>query len=300
MNRFDMKMADGKNVSVCLWEPAGEKKGIVQLSHGMAEHILRYDHIANYLCENGYVVIGDDHRAHGFTDKDTLGYSKGDIAALTLSDMAEITTWVKNKYPNLKVVLFGHSYGSFLTQWYIQEHGDLIDGAIMGGSAKMTGLIPFLGRHMANIGYRHKGGKAEAKLMKKVTFDAYEKQLKDGSFISSIKEETDKYLADPLCAFTCSYGFYKYFFRMFTIIYKKQNLEKIDKDKPIFIMSGDHDPVGSYTKTTKNLYETYKKIGVKDVGLKFYKGVRHEYFNDISREEAFADVLAFAEKVVHS
>ena len=297
MERFDMVMKDEKPVSVSLWVPEGQKKGIVQISHGMAEHIMRYEHIARYLCDHGYVVIGDDHRAHGLTDKNTLGYSDGDIATLTLSDMAEITAWVKKKYPKLKVVLFGHSYGSFLTQWYIQEHGDLIDGAVLGGSAKMTGLVPFLGRKMANIGYRHKGAKAPAALMKKVTFDAYEKQLKDGSFISSIKEETDKYLADPMCAFTCSYGFYKYFFKMFTVIYKKKNLEKIDKNKPLLIMSGDHDPVGSYTKTTKKLYRTYQKLGVKDVSLKFYAGVRHEYFNDTSRKEAFDDVLHFADKI---
>ena len=290
-------MKDEKPVSVCLWVPEGEKKGIVQISHGMAEHIMRYSHIAEYLCQNGYVVIGDDHRAHGLTDQHTLGYSDGDIAALTLSDMAAITAWVKKKYPGLKVVLFGHSYGSFLTQWYIQEHGDLIDGAILGGSAKMTGLIPFLGRHMANIGYRHKGGKATAMLMKKVTFDAYEKQLNGGSFISTISEETQKYLNDPLCAFACSYGFYKFFFKIFTIVYKKKNLEKIDKNKPLLIMSGDHDPVGSYGKTTTNLYKMYKNLGIKDLMFKLYTGVRHEYLNDISRKEAFADILAFADKV---
>lgn len=296
MKRFDLKMKDGKNISVCSWEPKGEVKGIVQISHGMAEHILRYAHIAEHLAESGYFVIGDDHRAHGLTDKDTLGYAEGDIFELTLSDMTEITDYAKKAYPFKKVVLYGHSYGSFLTQAYVERYGDKIDGAIIGGSARMTGLIPFMGRMIANMGYAFKGGKATAFLMKKVTFDTYEKQLK-GSFISGVKEEADKYLADELCAFVCSYGFYKYFFKAFTVIYKKKSLVGIDLNKPILIISGAKDPVGTYGKTTKKLYETYKKLGVKDLKIKLYDNVVHEYLNDISRAEAFCDILAFADKI---
>ena len=297
MKRTEMKMRDGKVVSVCVWEPQGAPKGIVQISHGMAEHILRYEHIAEYLSKNGYVVIGDDHRAHGLTDKERLGFSEGDIYSLTLSDMAEITTYAKKLYPGLKVVLFGHSYGSFLSQGYVQEHGDLVGGVILGGSAKMSGIVPFAGGVIANIGYLFKGGEKKAELLKKVTFDAYEKKLGGGSFISSIDSETERYLSDPYCAFTCSYGFYKYFFKSFGRIYKKKNLSKIDINKPIFIISGDHDPVGDYTVSTTALYEMYRKLGVKDLKLKFYKDVRHEYLNDISREEAFSDILSFVRKI---
>ncbi|MBO4573606.1 MAG: alpha/beta hydrolase [Clostridia bacterium] len=297
MKRFDMTMKDGKILSVCLWEPQGEPRGIVQISHGMAEHIMRYDHIANYLSEHGFVVIGDDHRAHGETDKDTLGFAEGNIFDLTLSDMAEITEYAKKEYRGLKVVLFGHSYGSFLTQAYIEKHEDLIDGAIIGGSAKMTGIVTAFGRMVANIGYAFKGGRAKGEFIKKASFDSYEKKLKDGSFISSIPAETERYLADKYCAFTCSYGFYKYMFKAFTWMYKKENLSNIDKDKPLLLISGDQDPVGEYTKSVEALYNTYVGIGLKNVTKKYYKNVRHEYLNDVSREEAFADILAFVEKV---
>jgi len=264
----------------------------------MAEHIMRYNHIAEYLSMNGFVVIGADERAHGKTDEKTLGYSDGNIADLTVDDNAEVIKYVRNLYPDLKLVIFGHSYGSFLTQWFIERHGDLIDGVILGGSAKMTGLIPFAGRMVANIGYAFKGAKKPATLLKKLTFDSYEKQLKYGSFISSIKTETDRYLSDPFCAFVCSYGFYKYFFKAFTKMYKKSALEAIDKNLPLFIISGESDPVGSYTKSTDKLYEMYKKLGLADVTLKYYRGgVRHEYLNDISRKEAFDDILAFLHKI---
>lgn len=297
MKVIQMKMSDGKTVFTHVWEPEGDVKGVVQISHGMAEHIMRYDHIAKYLAENGYVVIGDDHRAHGDTDKQTLGYSEGDIFSLTLHDLSEITEYAKKTYPNKKIVLFGHSYGSFLSQAYIQEYGNLIDGVILGGSAKMTGAVPAFGRLVANIGCVFKGKKAPANMLKKASFDAYDKQLKGGSFISSVDEETERYLKDKYCAFTCSMGFYKYFFKAFTRIYKKKNLNKIDKNKPIYIISGEQDPVGDCTKSTDRLYRTYRDLGVKDVAVKYYKGARHEYLNDVSRPEAFNDILTFVNKV---
>ncbi len=289
--------SEGKNISFCIWKPTDEVKGIVQISHGMAEHMLRYEPVARFLNENGYLVIGDDHRAHGETDRATLGYSDGDIYSLTLSDLGNITKYVKSLYPDKKVVLFGHSYGSFLTQGYIQNYGNLIDGVIIGGSAKMTGVVPFCGRMVANIGYSFKGGKAKANLIKKLTFDDYAKKLGNKSFISTISEEVERYEKDELCNFVCSYAFYKYFFKAFTRIYKKKNLEKINKDMPMLIMSGDKDPVGSFSKSTTNLYKMYQKLGVRNVELILYKNVYHEYLNDISREKAFTDILNFVNKI---
>ena len=296
MKRVELKMKDGKVISVGVWEPEGEIKGIVQIAHGMVEHIGRYELVAQFLQGQGYVVLGDDHRAHGLTDRQTLGYSDGDIFALTISDMAEVAKYAKKTYAGKKLVLFGHSYGSFLTQEFIEVYGDLIDGAVIGGSAQMTGIIPFGGRMVANIGYVFRGAKKPAVLIKKLTFDAYEKKI-GGSFISTIPEEAERYKSDELCGYYCSYAFYKYFFKAFTRIYKRENLEKINKDMPVLIMSGDQDPVGDFGKSTRKLYETYKALGIKDLTLKLYEGVRHEYLNDTSRETAYADMLNFVGKI---
>ena len=289
--------SNGKSLTLSIWKPEGEVKGIVQISHGMCEHMLRYEPIARLLSKNGYLVIGDDHRAHGETDRKTLGYSDGDIYSLTMSDLANVTKYIVSEYPNKKIVLFGHSYGSFLTQGYIQNYGSLIDGVIIGGSAKMTGLAPFAGKVVANIGCAFKGGKAQAKLIKKLTFDAYAKKLGGKSFISTIDEEVQKYNSDPMCGFVCSYAFYKYFFNAFSRIYKKKALASVKLDMPMLIISGAKDPVGSFSKSTTKLYEMYKGLGVKDIKLVLYDNVYHEYLNDTSREKAFEEILNFVNKI---
>lgn len=296
MKRYFINGYNGKQIAVTEYAPEGEIKGILQIVHGMVEHAGRYDFIGNYLASQGYLVVMDDHRGHGFTDPDTLGYAEGDMWEDTIKDVAILTETMREKYPDLKLVIFGHSYGSFLTQRYIELYPENIDGVILGGTAKMDGFEVSLGKAVATVGRRFKGEKKPAKLIKKLTFDSYEKKL-GGSFISSIPREAERYASDSKCSFICSYNFYYHFFKGLKTIYKKPALDAIDKNKPILIMSGDEDPVGSYGKSVKKLFETYKATGIKDVTLKLFEGVRHEYLNDISRSEASLLILGFLKHV---
>ena len=297
MEKFSFKAKDGKTICYRVWE-AKEPKGLVQISHGMAESPIRYDEFAEFLVENGYTVFADDHRAHGDTDNFS-GHSDGDVYSLTLSDMAELNDMMRKKHPDLKLVFFGHSYGSFLEQGFIEEYGDKADGFIIGGSAYMAGFEVVGGSVVANVNCFLKRGGKPAKLLAAASFGKYNKKYKDGTiFVSSIPEECKKYLENKECGFTLSYNFYKYMFKAFKRIYKKQNYSKIDLYKRILIISGKDDPVGGYGATTKKLFDFYKNtVGVKDVSLKLYDGVRHEYLNDVSRDNARKDMLDFCNDV---
>ncbi len=162
----------------------------------------------------------------------------------------------------------------------------------------MKGALPVLGGLVAKIGCTFKGERKPAKLINSMTFENYKKQLKMDSFISTIPEEAKRYEEDESCGFICSYNFYASFFKGLTQIYKKKNLEKLNPDIPMLIMSGANDPVGGFSKLTEKLYVMYKECGVKDVTLKLYDGVLHEYLNDVSREQAKNDIIEFCDKVV--
>lgn len=297
MKRLNFTAYDGKNISYVEWE-VDSPKAIVLIAHGMCEHILRYTHIAERLNQSGYSVVGDDHRGHGETDRETFGFCEGDMYHDTLKDMANLCKIYKEKYPDLKIILFSHSYGSFLSQRFIEEYNQYIDGVILGGSASMAGALPTLGGMIAKIGCLFKGKSKPAKLLNAITFENYKKQLKADTFISTIESEAKRYDDDPYCGFICSYNFYKYFFKGLSEVYKKKNLAKLNKDLPILIISGDNDPVGGFGKLTEKLYQTYKEVGVKTVNIKLYKGALHEYLNDTCREEAFLDVVSFCDEVV--
>ena len=296
MIRKEITAYDGKLISYVEWH-VESPKGIVLISHGMCEHSLRYEYIAQKLNEAGYLVICDDHRGHGLTDKDTLGYSDGNMYDDTLKDMALLLKTYGEKYPGAKRVLLSHSYGSFLAQRFIQEYNEYIDGVILGGSANMGGALTYAGGLVAFLGCTFKGKSKKAVLLKKITFDNYNKQLKGGNFISTIPEEVDRYLQDPYCGFICSYNFYRYFFKGLRAVYRDKNLKKLNENLPILIISGDRDPVGGFSKLTTKLYDMYKARGVKDVTLKHYAGVDHEYLNDTSREEATCDIIGFVDKI---
>ena len=279
------------------WDEVDKPKAVVQLVHGMVEHLGRYDDFAKYLNSKGYIVLGDDHRAHGKTSgKEKQGFvPEGDCYFDTLEDLAKITDYAKEKY-NLPVYLFGHSYGSFLSQGYIQKYADKIEAVILCGSAKQKGIDVATGRVVANVQTAFCGKDAKANLIKKLTFDVYDKKFTPrmpGGWVNRDANEVKKYLNDEFCAYTCSLGFYKSFFNALKEIYKKKNLANVPQNLPIFIISGSKDPVGKDGKLVVKLYDMYKELGVKNVQMKLYEGARHEILNELCKQEVYDDVVKF-------
>ena len=144
MEKFRFMDSEGKNIYVYKWAPKEEDiKGVIQIAHGMTETALRYSYFAEKLNDAGFVVYANDHRGHGNTacTKEELGYiADEDGFHWMVEDLKELTDIIKMQYPNVPLILFGHSMGSFLSQRYIQLYGDKIDGLILSGT-NGTGLV---------------------------------------------------------------------------------------------------------------------------------------------------------------
>ena len=287
-----------------LWNDVKNPKGVVQISHGMAEHARRYDAFAKFLNANGYVVFADDHRAHGMTStkqskKGIYGYHKGDIYNDTVRDEIAITAHLKERF-GVPVVYLGHSYGSMLGQRYIEMKNESC-GAILCGSANMKGALLGVGCAVANVQYKLLGGEKAGKLLNALSFGSYNAKFKsdktDYAWLSRDKEQVKKYILDEQCGGVMSIAFFKFFFNGLKDSYKKENLAGIDKNKPIAIFSGALDPVGGAGKLVDKLYKQYVDLGVKDVSLKLYADARHEILNEVNNEEVYADFLAAIDKM---
>ena len=284
-------------LNVYVWDEVKSPKAVVQIAHGMAEDAARYADFAKFLNKNGYVVLADDHRAHGKTAQGKLGIvPDGDCYFDTIEDMALLTDYAKDKY-KVPVILFGHSYGSFLSQGYIEKHSDKIVACVLCGSAKMDTSDAKLGGMVANLQTALFGKDKPAKFIANLSFGNYEKPFKqDGktnAWLNRDMAEVDKYNANPMCGFILSLGFYKSFFNGLKQIYGDAP-KQIRNDLPIFIISGDQDPVGGMGVLVKNLFEMYKDFGF-NVDIKLYEGARHEILNEINKEEVYNDALAFFE-----
>ncbi|MEG2002408.1 MAG: alpha/beta hydrolase [Clostridia bacterium] len=295
MKEFKIKARDDYQLACYLFDDVENPKGILQITHGMAEHATRYARFAKFLNDNGYLVFANDIRAHGQSagSLDRVGkVVKGDLFEETVQDQIFLTKHIAENFKELPIFLLGHSYGSFITQNYIQEC-QIPKAVILMGSANQKNFLTFAGRIIANLTCMFKGMDAPANMIANMSFGSYQKQFAEGEWITSDKVESDKYDADPYCGATFSAGFYKFFFRHIPMLYTSGGLGQIPKDYPIHIVSGAKDPVGGSGKMVQKLFDTYKKVGLTNVSMRLYDNMRHEVLNEIGYMEVYNDLLKY-------
>ncbi len=297
---FTFKDHDGIEVFVYKWAPEGKAKAVIQISHGMAEHAGRYARPAESFTQAGYIVYANDHRGHGQTAKDLA--KKGQLGPggweSVVKDLKQLTDIIKKENPGLPVFLLGHSWGSFLSQAYIQQWGNELKGAILSGTnGHMPKLLLVLGKMLAKGDMKKKGPDAPGDKMDKMSFGKYNKMFEPAKtkfdWLSRDAAEVKKYIDDPWCGFICPTSFYVEILNLFSNIWNKTNEAKIPKELPIYIYSGSLDPVGNNTKGVIPLFNRYQKLGIKDVSKKFYEGGRHEMFNETNRDQVYKDDIAW-------
>ena len=305
-SKFMFTDRKGKGINTYKWEPdnlVGDKGVVIQIAHGMAETALRYERLAEKLTGNGYIVYANDHRGHGKTagKVENLGYiSEDDGFCDMIYDMNELTQIIKRENQGKKVILFGHSMGSFLSQRYIQMYPNELNGLILCGSNGKPKPIVAIGKGLAKIKIKSKGEKAKSDLMNKLSFGSFNKHFEptrtDFDWLSRDESEVDKYINDPYCGAIFTTSYYYYFLKGLKDIHKEENLKSIPKSTPIFIISGGEDPVGDYGEGVKNLINLYRDLGVTNLDSKIYQGARHELLNEINKEEVMNDILCWIKR----
>lgn len=294
---FRFKGKDGKEIFAYVWDNAEKPRGVVQIFHGMAEHAGRYADFAGFLNRNGFIVYADDHRGHGKTagSIDELGCIGDDGFNMMVKDEHLLTGIIKEKHPGLPVYIFAHSFGSFLGQDYIERYGNEISGIILSGSAARKGPEINLGMTIAAIQRAFWGERRKSRLIHTMAFGSYNSRIKNPkskfAWLTRDEETVKKYEDDPFCGTVFTIGFYYYMFKGLLGLYTKEKLDSIPKDLPVFLLSGDEDPVGDYGKSVKTLFEIYERLGLKNLGMKLYPGGRHEMHNETNKDEVFKDIL---------
>lgn len=300
MQSQSFTLQDGDNYSLYVyhWQPDAEipVKGIVQIAHGMAETALRYERFAQALTEAGYIVYANDHRGHGRTapSMEHLGYSGEDGFNWMVRNMAQISSHIRDTNPNIPLYLMGHSMGSFLTQKYMYEYPQLVDGVILTGSNGPRSLLR-AGRAVAKVQMKLHGERHPSHLLNTMSFGSFNRAFKPNrtsfDWLTRDEAEVDKYINDPMCGFIGSASFFYQFFGLLQEIHSPANMERIPKDLPIYVFSGTQDPVGLHGKGVRKLLSLYEKLGFSHVLAKLYPEGRHEMLNEINRDEVTADVI---------
>ncbi|MFT7261922.1 MAG: alpha-beta hydrolase superfamily lysophospholipase [Glaciecola sp.] len=288
---------DGRQIQVKYWS-SSTARATVQLCHGMAEHIDRYEEFAQFLHKQDYNVIGHNHRGHG--ENEVLGhYADKDGWLKTISDIKEVQDFI-TKDSKLPLYLFAHSMGSFIAQGFAMRHGDRLSGLIISGTNYQNPLIYHAGRFVAKVENFRLGLGVPSQTMDKLSFASFNSHFKptrtDFDWLSRNPEQVDRYIADPLCGFACSSETWQQLLSGMIEISKSENLSKIPKHLPIYIMGGDQDPVGRMGKGIPALAKKLRLTGHDKVTTKLYKNGRHEMLNETCKTQVYLDISEWIEK----
>lgn len=296
MKKYTEKIAstDSKNnLNVIIWETEKEPIGVLQIVHGMAEYIDRYDNFAKYMTEQGFNVIGHDHLGHGHSVSDEHDYGffaeeNGD--KIIIEDMHSVTQYAREKWEELPNFILGHSMGSFCLRQYLTKYSNDVFGAIIMGTGWIPSAAALLGKTIATNTCKSKGSHTVNPLLIKLTLEPYNKPFAPArtncDWLSRDEKQVDLYVNDKLCGFDFTAGAYKDFFTVLEKIAKNRQLIGMRKSLPILITSGSVDPVGG-KKACEKLNAQYKRCGINDVTLKLWENDRHEILNELDKSDVY-------------
>ena len=303
MNNFELIGKDSLKLYGVCWDAVTSPKAVVQLSHGMAEHILRYEGFANFLNESGYIVYGHDHRGHGrsVNSEADLGYfSDSEGWTKLVDDLHTMTQHIKNKHSDLPVFIFGHSMGSFALRHYLARYGQSIDGAIICGTGDNPAMLSKIALLLAKAECQFKGARHRSQLLTNLSFGSFNKQFKPNQtefdWLNRDGAEVKKYIEDPLCGVVFTSGFYRDFLGGILELSSAESVGRIPKTKPYLIISGKADPLSEQGRAIERVSGAFKSAGIEQVTVKLYNEARHELALELNRDEIYTDVVNWLDK----
>jgi alpha-beta hydrolase superfamily lysophospholipase len=276
--RFLLTSSDGQCIACARWDSRGSARAVVQIAHGMGEHMGRYADTVDALLAAGLTVYANDHRGHGRSVHSHLGELGRGGFELLVQDMVRLSEIAREKNPDLPLLLLGHDMGSFAAQRYVIDHSHEIDGLILSGSGVLEGFARIVlpenaGSNLLNA--------------------AFEPSRTPFDWLCRDQTIVDAFMADPLCFEDLHPDSLVSFLDAAPRLYDPLALGKIRGDLPIYLFSGSEDPVGQHLRGLDRLIGRYRDAGLLDIAFDFYPGGRHEMLNEINRRQVQTRLLGW-------
>ena len=266
LQQLSLQSQDANNIPLYIWE-SPSPHAIIQLIHGTAEHARRYDYFAKAAASQGFIVAAHDQRGHGSAISEI--YPRGYIGEphTVLDDIFVVNRYLHETYPQLPVIVMGHSWGSFEAREFAISHPDQLDALIAMGTGDGAGLVNRLGYSVASLECSRRGTHYYSRALQELAFGPFNRAFENPrtafDWLSRDRAQVDAYLRDPLCG-----------------------------------ISGANDPVGGQGKGVRAVARTLQKAGLSEVTMRLYPEARHEILNELNRDEVIADLLAWAQSVI--
>ena len=293
---FDSRDNHSKIHAVRYTPDDGNVRAVVQIVHGMAEYVERYEEFAQFLVEKGFAVTGEDHLGHGGSvGENGCGYFCGqDPATVVVRDVHRLKKMTQQVYPSVPYIILGHSMGSFILRNYLCRYGTGISGAIIMGTGMQPRALLAAAKAMTAVNKVIFGDRHVSHFLDRLAFGGYNKRFApartDKDWLTGETSVVDRYVADPMCGFVFTVNGFRTLFELIDRSQKPDYLQKIPSDLPVLIVSGEEDPVGDFGKGVRRTAESLEKAGMKRLTCKLYPAARHELLNETERAVVMEDI----------
>ena len=300
MTEFTFLSTDGKTqLHGMRWEPdGGSVRAVLQICHGVAEHIARYDAFARYLNGLGIAVVGHDHLGHGLSLPEggtPVYFGESNTWNTVVDDIYVLHQRIRLWYPDVPLCIMGHSMGSFLTRTYLIRYPGTMKAAIIMGTGWQPKAVIAGGMAVAKAVGAVVGENGTSDLVTNLAFGAYNKLFAPNrtscDWLSADEGNVDAYMADPLCGADATVGLFRQMLSGIRFNQKLSNLRQMDPRIPVLFVAGEKDPVGDCGNGVRRTYQEFRRAGVQDCTLKLYPGLRHEILNEkAQQQQIFEDI----------
>jgi alpha-beta hydrolase superfamily lysophospholipase len=288
------------NIHMVMWEPDEEVLGVLQIVHGITEHIMKYEEMAMYYTERGIAVVGIDLLGHGLsTNNGNKVMYFGGIGSwkYAVEDINRCFVHAKEMYSDVPYTMLGFSLGSFLVRTQLIDYPGLVDASILVGTGQVSNLGITLAQSVIKSETRKYGDNVATEKVRDLTFGIYNKKFKpnrtDYDWLCSDDKALDLYIADPLRGQNVTIGLFREMLSGMKYTANKDNIRKMSKMKPLLLISGDNDAVGDFGKGLEKIYKSFKSCGVEDTTMKLYDGLRHAILHEANKEVIFEDIYSW-------
>ena len=300
MTEFTFLSTDGKTqLHGMRWEPeSGSVRAVLQICHGVAEHIARYDAFARYLNGLGIAVVGHDHLGHGLSLPEggtPVYFGESNTWNTVVDDIYVLHQRIRLWYPDVPLCIMGHSMGSFLTRTYLIRYPGTVKAAVIMGTGWQPKAVIAGGMAVAKAVGAVVGENGTSDLVTNLAFGAYNKLFAPNrtscDWLSADEGNVDAYMADPLCGADATVGLFRQMLSGIRFNQKLSNLRQMDPRIPVLFVAGEKDPVGDCGNGVRRTYQEFRRAGVQDCTLKLYPGLRHEILNEkAQQQQIFEDI----------
>lgn len=285
------------NIHMVMWEPDEEVLGVIQVVHGVTEHIMRYEELAYYFTNRGIAVVGIDLLGHGLSTNNgqKVMYFGGEGSwDYVVEDVNRCFVHTKEMYPDVPCTMLGFSLGSFLVRTHLINNPGLVDAAILVGTGYTSNLEISLAQSVVKSEKRKYGDNVATDKVRSLTFGTYNKKFQpnrtDYDWLCSDNGALDEYISDPLRGENITVGLFRELLYGMKYTNNKKNICRMSQMKPILFLSGDKDAVGNFGKGVEKAYNLYRSCHLGDVSIKVYENLRHDILHEKIKFNIFEDI----------